>query len=62
MKEDISLDKFGKINALKKGGLTEGERAAAAAALMRVERAQPVRITCTIIDIDNRRDLLRSPI
>jgi hypothetical protein len=54
MKEDISVEKLRKIEALRKGGSTEGEREAAAAALERVKSNLPLRITCTIIHVDKQ--------
>jgi hypothetical protein len=52
MKKDGSLEKLRKIDALQKGGGTEGEREAAAAALDRVKTNLPLRITCTVINVD----------
>ena len=43
-----------KIEALQKGGSTEGEREAAAAALERIKSNLPLRITCTIIHLDKQ--------
>lgn len=52
MKEEISLEKLRKIDALKKGGSTDGEREAAAAALERVKSTLPLCITCTVTNVD----------
>jgi Domain of unknown function (DUF927) len=52
MKEDISLEKLRKIDALRKGGGTEGEREAAAAALERVKSNLALRITRTVTNVD----------
>jgi protein gp37 len=54
MKEDISVEKLRKIEALRKAGSTEGERDAAAAALERVKSNFPLRITTTIIHVDKQ--------
>ena len=55
--ESASRERLRKIEALRQGGGTDGEREAAAAALERVKRNLPFQITCTIINIDKQETL-----
>jgi Domain of unknown function (DUF927) len=49
---DGSREKLLKVEALRQSGATEGERAAAEAAVSRIKAKLPIQITATVLDID----------